>query len=113
MARVAEPESLPGYLHKRAALAALLDASARNLRLLRRIARKAFPLLAGTLKGISDGHAERRLNIATGALNADQAALDVVSNNVANANTPGYTRQVATFKKIIPSPSMARATEPA
>ena len=37
-AHVAQPESLPGYLHKRAALAALLDASARNLRLLRRIA---------------------------------------------------------------------------
>lgn len=36
-------------------------------------------------------------NIATGALNADQAALNVVSNNVANANTPGYTREVATF----------------
>ena len=36
-------------------------------------------------------------NIATGALNADQAALNVVSNNVANVNTPGYTREVATF----------------
>lgn len=36
-------------------------------------------------------------NLATGALNADQAALTVVSNNVANANTPGYTREVATF----------------
>jgi len=36
-------------------------------------------------------------NIATGALNADQAALNVVSNNVANANTPGYTREVAAF----------------
>jgi flagellar hook-associated protein 1 len=36
-------------------------------------------------------------NIATGALNADQAALTVVSNNVANADTAGYTREVATF----------------
>jgi flagellar hook-associated protein 1 len=32
-------------------------------------------------------------NIATGALKADQAALNVVANNVANANTPGYTRE--------------------
>jgi hypothetical protein len=37
-AHTAPPESLPGYLNKRATLAALLDASARNLRLLRRIA---------------------------------------------------------------------------
>jgi flagellar hook-associated protein 1 len=42
------------------------------------------------------------LHIATGALNADQAALSVVSNNVANANTPGYTRQVATFEENDP-----------
>ena len=32
-------------------------------------------------------------DIIAGALNADQAALSVVSNNVANANTPGYTEQ--------------------
>lgn len=41
-------------------------------------------------------------NIAAGALDADQAALAVVSNNVANANTPGYTRQVATFEENDP-----------
>lgn len=41
-------------------------------------------------------------NIATGALEADQAALNVVSNNVANANTPGYTRQVANFEENDP-----------
>lgn len=41
-------------------------------------------------------------NIATGALNADQAALNVVSNNVANANTPGYIREVATFQENDP-----------
>lgn len=41
-------------------------------------------------------------NIATGALDADQAALNVVSNNVANANTPGYTRQVANFEENSP-----------
>lgn len=38
------------------------------------------------------------LQIMTGALNADQAALDVTSNNVANANTPGYTREMPVFQ---------------
>jgi len=37
-------------------------------------------------------------NIATGALEADQAALNVVANNVANANTTGYTREVPHFQ---------------
>lgn len=41
-------------------------------------------------------------NLTTGALNADQAALAVVSNNVSNANTPGYTREVATFEENDP-----------
>lgn len=40
--------------------------------------------------------------VATGALNADQAALSVVSNNVANANTIGYTREVANFEENDP-----------
>ena len=31
-------------------------------------------------------------SLISGALNADQAALSIVANNVANANTPGYTR---------------------
>ena len=33
-----------------------------------------------------------------GALTADQAALDVTSNNVANANTPGYTLETPVFQ---------------
>lgn len=37
-------------------------------------------------------------NIVTGALEADQAALNVVANNVANANTTGYTREVPNFQ---------------
>lgn len=41
-------------------------------------------------------------HLATGALDADQAALSVVANNVANANTPGYTRQVANFQESDP-----------
>jgi flagellar hook-associated protein 1 FlgK len=32
-------------------------------------------------------------NIANSALNASQAGLSVTSNNIANANTPGYSRQ--------------------
>jgi flagellar hook-associated protein 1 FlgK len=39
------------------------------------------------------------LSIATGALDADQAALNVVANNVANANTTGYTEEKANFKE--------------
>lgn len=35
------------------------------------------------------------LNLSLTALNADQAALTVTANNVANQNTPGYTDQVA------------------
>jgi flagellar hook-associated protein 1 FlgK len=38
------------------------------------------------------------LQIMTGALSADQAALDVTSNNVANANTLGYTRETPVFQ---------------
>ncbi len=34
------------------------------------------------------------MSIATGALEADQGALEATTNNVANANTPGYSRQV-------------------
>src|SRR5579862_1860732 len=34
------------------------------------------------------------LSIATGALDADQAALNIIANNTANANTPGYTNQL-------------------
>lgn len=33
------------------------------------------------------------------SLEANQAALDATSNNIANANTPGYTREVAQFSE--------------
>jgi flagellar hook-associated protein 1 len=36
-------------------------------------------------------------NIATGGLDADQAALDIVANNTANVNTPGYTLEQPTW----------------
>src|ERR1035438_5129192 len=38
-------------------------------------------------------------NIATGALDADQAALDVIANNTANVNTPGYTLETPTWEQ--------------
>jgi len=39
------------------------------------------------------------MSIMTGALDADQQALNVVANNVANANTPGYTQEVPTWQQ--------------
>jgi flagellar hook-associated protein 1 FlgK len=39
------------------------------------------------------------LNLSQNALEANQAAIDITSNNVANANTPGYTEQVATWQE--------------
>jgi flagellar hook-associated protein 1 FlgK len=36
-------------------------------------------------------------NIATGALDADQAALNIIANNTANVNTPGYTQETPTW----------------
>lgn len=41
-------------------------------------------------------------NVIAGALNADQAALSIVSNNVANANTPGYTKQTPDWRENPP-----------
>jgi flagellar hook-associated protein 1 len=35
------------------------------------------------------------LNLSQNALLANQAAIDITSNNVANVNTPGYTKEVA------------------
>jgi flagellar hook-associated protein 1 len=41
-------------------------------------------------------------DVMTGALDADQAALNVVANNVANANTPGYTNEVPDWQQNSP-----------
>jgi flagellar hook-associated protein 1 FlgK len=38
-------------------------------------------------------------HLIAGALDADQSALNIVANNVANANTTGYTRQVANWQE--------------
>lgn len=40
------------------------------------------------------------LNIAVSGLNASQIALNVASNNIANVNTPGYSRQEAQFSSL-------------
>lgn len=41
-------------------------------------------------------------SIISGALNADQAALSIVANNVANANTPGYAEETANWQENQP-----------
>ncbi len=41
-------------------------------------------------------------SLISGALNADQAALSVVANNVANANTTGYTRETPNWQENQP-----------
>ncbi len=41
-------------------------------------------------------------SIMSGALEADQQALNVVANNVANANTPGYTRETPNWQENQP-----------
>ncbi|MFS8534695.1 MAG: flagellar hook-associated protein FlgK, partial [Limnochordales bacterium] len=45
------------------------------------------------------------LDIARRALQAQMRALDVVGHNIANANTPGYSRQVAIFATTPPYPA--------
>ncbi|MCX5915577.1 MAG: flagellar hook-associated protein FlgK [Deltaproteobacteria bacterium] len=42
------------------------------------------------------------LNIAQGAMNATQMAMQVISHNIANVNTPGYTRQKAVVQTQAP-----------
>lgn len=53
----------------------------------------------------------RGLDIALGALSAQQQAIDVLNHNIANANTPGYSRQrlsmVAQAANLVPSLSQA------
>ncbi|HZD51367.1 MAG TPA: flagellar hook-associated protein FlgK [Silvibacterium sp.] len=41
-------------------------------------------------------------DIASNALEADQSALNIVSNNVANASTPGYTREIPNWQESDP-----------
>jgi|ERR1035437_4949697 hypothetical protein len=41
-------------------------------------------------------------SVMSQALDADQSALNIVANNVANANTPGYTREVPNWQENDP-----------
>ena len=41
------------------------------------------------------------LQTATSGLNAAQAALNAISDNIANVNTPGYTRKTITQQQQI------------
>lgn len=41
-------------------------------------------------------------NLISGALNADQSALSIVANNVANANAPGYTEETPNWQENDP-----------
>ena len=41
-------------------------------------------------------------SIMSGALEADQAALNIVANNVANASTPGYTLETPNWQENSP-----------
>src|SRR5579863_9265637 len=42
------------------------------------------------------------LSIVASALEADQSALNITANNVANANTTGYTREVPNWNENVP-----------
>lgn len=48
------------------------------------------------------GTIDSAFHLISGALEADQSALNIVANNVANANTPGYTRQVPNWSENTP-----------
>lgn len=48
------------------------------------------------------GSLSSSLWIATGALDVDQGALDATTNNIANANTPGYSREVVDLSEGTP-----------
>ena len=52
--------------------------------------------------GLLMGSINSAFSMITAALDADQAALNIISNNVANANTTGYTRQVPNWQENDP-----------
>src|SRR5919198_286458 len=54
------------------------------------------------------------LDLALRALRSQQALVDVANNNIANANTPGYSRQTATLRAAppFPAPGLSAGSEP-
>ena len=59
--------------------------------------------MPGTFAGIA---------IASSALNVDQTVLDVIGNNVANVNTPGYSRQTVDIGATTPITTIVNAPSP-
>src|SRR5215470_12148079 len=49
-------------------------------------------------KALAMGNLSAGLNIALRSLLTEQGALQITSNNIANVNTPGYSRQRADFQ---------------
>src|ERR1700744_5326692 len=43
------------------------------------------------------------LSIAAQALSADTGALQITDNNISNANTPGYTRELPVLQEVPPT----------
>ena len=48
------------------------------------------------------GTISSEFSLMSGALDADQSALSIVANNVANANTPGYTEETPNWQQNAP-----------
>src|ERR1700758_487918 len=53
----------------------------------------------GVLRRAGMGTISAAFSIISGALDADQSGLSIVAGNVANANTPGYTRETASWRE--------------
>src|SRR5579871_2387638 len=60
------------------------------------------PAPIGKPEGECMGTISSAFNLIAGALDADQSALNIVANNVANANTTGYTRETPNFEENAP-----------
>jgi flagellar hook-associated protein 1 FlgK len=54
------------------------------------------------------------LDVALRALRSQQALVDIANHNIANANTPGYSRQTATLRATAPHPvpGLSAGSEP-
>ena len=93
-----------------ATFARVLDATRANLNVMNRLRDLHTGRLEYSSPQLRDrqgregwmGTISSALSIMSQALNADQAALNVVANNVANANTPGYTEETPTWQQNQP-----------
>ncbi len=95
-----------------AVFARVLEATRANLNVMNRLrelraGRLEYSEAAGAGRCGSGGQGSMgtinsALSLMTGALDADQAALNVVANNVANANTTGYTEETPNWQENAP-----------